>query len=407
MEQRCFHGNGRKRKNKALYLILQEQGGHGAESGCHYAVHRVNLARSRPGKKNSAEIRRFSAEFRFTGGGRYLILPAGFDRFRTEGLDEPPVTRFKAAPGLAFLKLGSSKIVGVTDKDARVVEPESVVIDAGTWEVSPCLPPASTTCGLVGVSGKIYAVDMFTEDPRCEVLRSTRTTSNASAAGWSPLPRPPFSDGVVSLAAYPPRRGILVSTEKHGAYLLDGAAWVALPAGSAAGRLPLGDRAVYAKDHDLWFEVSPRDGRLRAHDLDVVIRGEGAEAELMHEALRVSDPIPVVVAPGAAVSGGARLVYLGSCKFCVVQVTGGAVTVTVFKVVDSEMPVALAERRRRRRERAINAEWVTDELERACADKASQLCPRRRKLCRVNLWSRTYVVPSGDHGSSVAGVLWM
>ena len=50
----------------------------------------------------------------------------------------------------------------------------------------------------------------------------------------------------------------------------------------------------------------------------------------------------------------------------------GARTVTVFRVLDSETPgTTLAERRRRRRERGMNARWVAAELERACADEAS------------------------------------
>ena len=137
--------------------------GHGVVSG--YAVHRVGLARSRHG-----------------------ISVYG------EELEEPPVARFKAAPGMAFFKAGSKRIVGVTGKDAGVVEAESVVIDAGTWEVSTGPPPSSTEYGLVEVSGKILAADMLTEDPRCEIFRSV-------TAGWSPLPRPPFRDRILTLAA--------------------------------------------------------------------------------------------------------------------------------------------------------------------------------------------------------------
>jgi hypothetical protein len=76
--------------------------------------------------------------------------------------------------------------------------------------------------------------------------------------------------------------------------------------------------------------------------------------------------------------------------FCVVQAgsigaDGYSITVTVFRVIDSEMPVTLVERRRcQHRERGMNARWVVAELERACADKASG-SGRRRKLCRVNL----------------------
>jgi hypothetical protein len=321
---------------------VQEQGHrHGVVSG--YAVHRVGLARSRHG-----------------------ISVYG------EELEEPPVARFRAAPGMAFFKAGSKKIVGVTGKEAGVVEAESVVIDAGTWEVFP--PPSSTEYGLVEVSGKIYAADMLTEDPRCEVLCSA---SDASA-GWSPLPRPPFRDRILTLAAYPPRRGLLVSTDKGETYLLDRrrrgrSAWVALP-GSAP--LPLEGRAVYAKDHGLWFEVSPTDGRLRAHDLDVVT-GAGAP-KLKHTSVRVSDPIPVITpSSSGATPRSARLVYLGSGNFCVVQAAaerdgGCPVTVTMFRVIDSETPgTTLAERRRRHREREMNARWVAAELERVCADKAS------------------------------------
>jgi hypothetical protein len=57
----------------------------------------------------------------------------------------------------------------------------------------------------------------------------------------------------------------------------------------------------------------------------------------------------------------------------------------------------------------MNARWVAAELERACSEKASASGRRRRrKLCRVNLWSRTYVVGGGaGHDPSLAGVLWM
>ncbi|RCV20391.1 hypothetical protein SEVIR_4G050300v4 [Setaria viridis] len=361
---------------------MQEQlHGHGVASG--YAVHRVALAGSRHGVSVSVEE-----------------------------LEEPPVARFKAAPGMAFCKAGSKKIVGVTGKDAGVVDAESVVIDAGTWEVSTGPPPSSTEYSLVEVSGKVYAADMLTKDPRCEVLRSV-------TAGWSPLPRPPFRDRILTLAAYPPCRGLLVSTDKGETYLLDrrrrrrrggGSAWVALP-GSAP--MPFEQRAVYAKDHGLWFEVSPTDGRLRAHGLDVV---RGARApKLEHTTHRVSDPIPVIT-PSArgGRTPGAKLIYLGSGNFCAVQAAGAErdggcpVTVTVFRVIDSGMPVTLAERRRRRRERRMNARWVAAELERACAEKASTSGRRRRKLCRVNLWSRTYIVGgAAGHGPSLAGVLWM
>ncbi|OEL36791.1 hypothetical protein BAE44_0002189 [Dichanthelium oligosanthes] len=331
--ERCRDG-GRKRE-RALYLVMEEQGygyGHGVISG--YAVHRVDLARSPHGISVSGEE-----------------------------LEEPPVARFKAAPGMAFFKAGSKKIVGVTDKDAGVVAAESVVIDAGTWEVSTGPPPPSTEYGIVEVSGKIYGADMLAEDPRCEVLRSA---SDASAR-WSPMPRPPFRDRILMLAAYPPRRGLLVSTDKGETYLLDrrrrgGSAWVALP-GSAP--LPFEERAVYAKDHGLWFEVSPIDGRLRAHDLDVVL-GAGAP-KLERTTHRVPDPIPVITpSPCSATTKNVKLVYLGSGNFCVVQAGadcdgaradgGRAVTLTMFRVIDSEMPVTtLAERRRRRRERGVNA----------------------------------------------------
>ncbi|KAG2609857.1 hypothetical protein PVAP13_4KG071900 [Panicum virgatum] len=294
---------------------------------------------------------------------------------------------------MAFFKAGSKRIVGVTGKDAGVVEAESVVIDAGTWEVSTGPPPSSTEYGLVEVSGKILAADMLTEDPRCEIFRSV-------TAGWSPLPRPPFRDRILTLAAHPPHRGLLVSTDKGETYLLDRrrrgrSAWVALP-GSAA--LPWEGHAVYAKDHGLWFEVSPTDGRLRAHDLDVA-PGAGAP-KLEHATHRVSDPIPVITPSSrGATPQSARLVYLGSGNFCVVQAgvdrdgarAGGGgcpVTVTVFRVIDSETPgtTTPAGRRRRRRERGMNARW----------------------LCRVNLWSRTYIVRgAAGHGPSLAGVLWM
>jgi hypothetical protein len=39
---------------------------------------------------------------------------------------------------------------------------------------------------------------------------------------------------------------------------------------------------VYTKVDDLWFEVSRRDGRLRAHDLDVSSK-DANEIELRHE----------------------------------------------------------------------------------------------------------------------------
>ncbi|CAD6340044.1 unnamed protein product [Miscanthus lutarioriparius] len=234
--------------------------------------------------------------------------------------------------------------------------------------------------GLVEVSGKIYAADMLTEDPRCVVLRSAAAAAaRDERVGWTSLPRPPFRDRILTLAAYPLRRGLLASTEKGETFLLDGrrrggAAWIALP-GSA--RLPWEERAVYAKDHDLWFEVSPNDGRLRAHELDVVL-GSGVAPRLEQKTHRVSDPIPVITprARGGA-TRSAKLVYLGRSMFCIVQADGiGAggcpVTVTVFRVIDSEMPVTLVERRRRRRrERGMNARWVAAELERACADKAS------------------------------------
>jgi hypothetical protein len=99
--------------------------------------------------------------------------------------------------------------------------------------------------------------------------------------------------------------------------------------------------------------------------------------------------------------------------FCVVQAgsigaDGYSITVTVFRVIDSEMPVTLVERRRcQHRERGMNARWVVAELERACADKASG-SGRRRKLCRVNMWSRTYIARGGaDRCPSLPGVLWM
>ncbi|KAL6898030.1 hypothetical protein ACP4OV_006626 [Aristida adscensionis] len=306
-------GDGKRKK--ALYLVVQEQGHGGAAVSGSYAVHRVDLARSRLGISVSGEE-----------------------------LAEPPLARFRAAPGMAFFRVGS-KIVGVTGKNVGAVDAEAVVIDAGTWEVSPAPPPSSTTRGLVAMSSKIYAADMAAEDPRCEVLGSTSDAGASSSWSWSPLPPPPFCGRVLSLAAYPPRRGLLVSTEKDGTYLFDrrrrgGAAWVAL-SGSAAP--PLEEGAVYAKDHDLWFEVSPRDGRLLAHDLDVVLAAD--EPRVEHKAHGVSDPVPVI-APSAhggeaATASGARLVYLGSGKFCVAQAAaddaaggaGRAVTVTVFRAV--------------------------------------------------------------------------
>ena len=83
----------------------------------------------------------------------------------------------------------------------------------------------------------------------------------------------------------------------------------------------------------------------------------------------------------------------------------GARTVTVFRVLDSETPgTTLAERRRRRRERGMNARWVAAELERACADEASASGRGRRKLRRVNLWSRRYIARGvAGHGPSLAG----
>lgn len=289
--ERRRDGGGQERE-KALYPILQEQG-HGAVSG--YAVHRVGLAGSPHGVSVSGEE-----------------------------LEEPPVARFKAAPGMAFFnfKAGSSKkIVGVTGRDAGVLEAESVVIDADTWEVFTGPPPSSTEYGLVEVSGKVYAADMITEDPRCEVLRS------ATAAGWSPLPRPPFRDRILMLTAYPPRRGLLAETDKGETYLLDGrrrlrrrggSAWVALP-GSAP--LQFEGSTVYGKDHSLWFEVSPTDGCLRAHGLSVV-RGAGAPT-LEHTTHLVSDPIPVITASArGGRTPGAKLVYLGSGSFCVAQAAG-------------------------------------------------------------------------------------
>lgn len=172
---------------------------------------------------------------------------------------------------------------------------------------------------------------------------------------------------------------------------------------------------MYAEDHDLWFEVSPTDGRLRAHELDVVNVGAAGEAELRHAAHRVADPIQVLTTPGAC-SGASTLLYLGSGKFGVAETTEqqrngrGNITVTVFRVVDSEMPVDLAERKRRRQVRGMNAGWLTAELERACADGAVERGRRRRRLCRINLWSRTYVV-RGDagrlRGPSLTGMLWM
>ncbi|XP_066373309.1 uncharacterized protein [Miscanthus floridulus] len=380
--ERVRDDGGRKRK-KALYLVMQEHG-HGVVSA--YAVHRVDLARSQHGISVSSE------EF-----------------------EEPPVLRFKAAPGMAFLKARST-VVGVTDRNAGVVEAESVIIDASTWEVSTGPPPPSTEYGLVKVSGKIYAADMLTEDPRCVALRSAAAAARDARVGWTSLPRPPFRDRILTLAAYPLRRGLLASTERGETFLLDGrrrggAAWIALP-GSA--RLPWEERAVYAKDHDLWFEVSPNDGRLRAHEFDVVL-GSGVAPRLEQKTHRVADPIPVITprARGGA-TRSAKLVYLGRSMFCVVQADGiGAdgcpVTVTVFRVIDSEMPVTLVERRRRRRrrERGMNARWVAAALERACADKASG-SGRRRKLCRVNLWSRTYIARGGtDRCPSLPGVLWM
>ncbi|KAL6898031.1 hypothetical protein ACP4OV_006627 [Aristida adscensionis] len=77
-------------------------------------------------------------------------------------------------------------------------------------------------------------------------------------------------------------------------------------------------------------------------------------------------------------------------------------------VIDSGMPVTLAVRRRRREDRGMSARWVTAEL---CAGMAAERGRRRRrKLCRVNLWSRTYVIRGGagePRGPSLAGVLWM
>lgn len=222
--ERCRDDGGRKRK-KALYLVMEEHGqGHGHGVVSSYAVHRVDLAHSQHGISVSGE------EF-----------------------EEPPVLRFKAARGMAFLK-ARSMVVGVTDRNAGVVEAESVIIDASMWEVSTGPPPPSTEYGLVEVSGRIYAADMLTEDPRCVVLRSATAARDDPSARWSSLPRPPFNDRILALAAYPPRRGLLASTEKGETFLLDGrrrdgAAWIALP-GSA--RLPWeAERAVYAKDHDL------------------------------------------------------------------------------------------------------------------------------------------------------------
>nr|CAB3467245.1 unnamed protein product [Digitaria exilis] len=191
---------------------------HAAVSG--YAVHRVDLARSRHG-----------------------ISVTG------EALDDPPVARFKAAPGMSFFKAGSSekkKIVGVTDKHADVIEAESVVIDAAMWEVSPGPPPSSTEYGLVKVSSKIYAADMLADDPRCEVLLS------ANDAWWSPLPRPPFRDRIVKLAAYLPCRGLLISTENGETCLFNRhrrrrSSWVALPGSPAPPAFE--GATVFAKDH--------------------------------------------------------------------------------------------------------------------------------------------------------------
>ena len=294
----CRDGGRHRKRKKALYLVMQEHGhGHGVVST--YAVHRVDLARSQHGISVSGE------EFQ-----------------------EPPVLRFKAAPGMAFLK-ARSMVVGVTDRNAGVVEAESVIIDASTWEVSTGPPPPSTEYGLVEVSGKIYAAEMLTEDPRCVVLGSSTTGGERRVRQvWSPLPRPPFRDRILTLAAYPPRRGLLASTEKGETFLLDGRrrrggpAWIALP-GSA--RLPWEEeRAVYyAKDHGLWFEVSANDGRLRAHELDVVL-GSGAP-RLEHKTThRVSDPIPVITpsARGGA-TRSAKLVCLGRSMFCVVQADDG------------------------------------------------------------------------------------
>ncbi|KAF8733008.1 hypothetical protein HU200_015365 [Digitaria exilis] len=256
---------------------------------------------------------------------------------------------------------------------------------------------------------------MLADDPRCEVLRS------ANDAWWSPLPRPPFRDRIVKLATYPPRRGLLVSTEKGENYLFDRrrlgrSAWVALSGSPAPLPFEAG-AALFAKDHGLWFEVSPDDGRLRAHELDVVVHGApppGALPKLEHTTLLVVDPI--------AAGGGrrrAKLVYLGNGSFCVAQAAAGGergdgchVTVTMFRVIDSGTSDTPVEMRRRRRESGMmNARWVADELERTCADEASMSGRRRkrRKLCRVNMWSRTYIVGGGDAHvpSSLAGLLWM
>nr|CAB3467246.1 unnamed protein product [Digitaria exilis] len=164
----------------------------------------------------------------------------------------------------------------------------------------------------------------------------------------------------------------------------------------------------------MWFEVLPDDGRLRAHELDVVVHGApppGALPKLEHTTHLVADPIPMITASAACGGGGrktkAKLVYLGNRSFCIAQAVadgergdGCHVTVTMFRVIDSGTSDTPVEMRRRRCEsRMMNARWVADELERACADEASmsgRRRKRRRKLCRVNMWSRTYIVGGGD-----------
>lgn len=62
--------------------------------------------------------------------------------------------------------------------------------------------------------------------------------------------------------------------------------------------------------------MSQRDGRLCVHNLDVV----GTEPELECQTYQLSDPRPVTTQSSRGVSGtSAKLIYLWSGKFCIVQ----------------------------------------------------------------------------------------
>ncbi|KAF0904965.1 hypothetical protein E2562_039209 [Oryza meyeriana var. granulata] len=226
---------------------------------------------------------------------------------------------------------------------------------------------------------------MFCKDPRFEVLGLARAGAGVT---WSPLPRPPFRSRVVSLAvlhrSY--RHGLVLSTEDDENYLFDGvlAAWVKL----RGEPLPFEDRAVHTDDY-LWLATSPADGRLLVHDLAVVDDGFTA------------DEPPSVRCD--------TTVYLGGGRFCVVQAAGEAervvVIVTVFKVLDSHMSWE------RRRERGMGARWVASELQAAWMRKVYSASREGKQLqiCRLNLWSRTFVVGGGAgrrRGPYLAGALW-